>query len=45
MSPEDVFFILMTYLMREPIVTDNRNDVQKLESAGFDKKHSFRNTK
>ena len=29
--------------MREPIVVDNRNDVQKLESKGFDKKTSFRN--
>lgn len=27
---------------REPIVVDSRNDIQKIESAGFDKKTSFR---
>ena len=27
---------------REPVVVDNRTDVQKLESKGFDKKTSFR---
>ena len=31
--------------MREPNIVDNRNDVQKLESKGFDKKSSFRNIK
>lgn len=28
---------------REPVVVDNRTDVQKLEGKGFDKKTSFRN--
>ena len=29
----------------EPVITDNRTDIQKLESAGFDKITSFRNIK
>jgi hypothetical protein len=29
--------------VREPNIEDNRNDIQKLESKGFDKKTSFRN--
>jgi hypothetical protein len=29
--------------VREPQIIDNRDDVQKLESKGFDKKTSFRN--
>lgn len=29
--------------IREPVVVDNRNDVQKLESKGFDRTTSFRN--
>lgn len=29
--------------LKEPNIIDNRNDIQKLESCGFDKKISFRN--
>ena len=32
-----------TNACREPVIEDKRNDIQKLESKGFDKKTSFRN--
>jgi hypothetical protein len=42
---EDMYNEIYNYLIaiREPNIEDNRNDIQKLESKGFDKKTSFRN--
>ena len=42
---EEVYNNVYDYLIanREPDIQDNRNDIQKLESHGFDKKTSFRN--
>lgn len=42
---DEIYNNVYDYLikMREPNIVDNRNDVQKLESKGFDKKSSFRN--
>jgi hypothetical protein len=44
-SPEELYNKIYDYLIhiKEPKVIDNRNDVQKLESKGFDKVTSFRN--
>ena len=43
--PTDIWNALYEYLssLRDKPFTDSRSDVQKLESAGFDKKTSFRN--
>lgn len=43
--PEEMYNEIYNYLIsvREPKIEDNRNDIQKLESKGFDKKTSFRN--
>jgi hypothetical protein len=43
-SAEEIYDTLYNYLLatKEPPVIDNRNDIQKLESKGFDKKTSFR---
>jgi hypothetical protein len=43
--PEEMYNEIYNYLIsvREPQIIDNRDDVQKLESKGFDKKTSFRN--
>jgi calcineurin-like phosphoesterase family protein len=45
--PTDIWNALYAYLssLRDKPFTDSRSDVQKLESAGFDKKTSFRNIK
>ena len=45
--PADIWQNLYQYLssLRDKPFTDTRSDVQKLESAGFDKKTSFRNVK
>lgn len=45
--PTDIWNALYAYLssLRDKTFTDSRSDVQKLESAGFDKKTSFRNIK
>ena len=45
--PTDIWQALYTHLssIRDKPFTDTRSDVQKLESAGFDKKTSFRNVK
>ena len=45
--PADIWNALYAYLssLRDKPFTDTRSDVQKLESAGFDKKASFRNIK
>lgn len=42
---EEIYNNVYNYLIanREPDIQDNRNDIQKLESKGFDKKTSFRN--
>ena len=42
---EEVYNNIYNYLIanREPDIQDNRTDIQKLESHGFDKKISFRN--
>ena len=42
---EEVYNEIYNYLIsiKEPKIIDKRNDVQKLESHGFDKKSSFRN--
>lgn len=42
---EEVYNNVYNYLIacREPVIEDKRNDIQKLESKGFDKKTSFRN--
>ena len=46
-GPEIVWQRVYDYISKrnEPEVMDNRTDVQHLESAGFDKKTSFRNIK
>lgn len=43
-SAEEIYDNLYDYLIsiRESQITDNRTDIQKLESKGFDKKISFR---
>lgn len=45
LNAEEVYNEIYNYLIsiKEPKIIDNRNDVQKLESKGFDKKTSFRN--
>lgn len=42
---DEMYNEIYNYLIsiREPKIEDNRNDIQKLESKGFDKKTSFRN--
>lgn len=42
---EEVWNNISDYLLsiREPVIIDNRTDIEHLESAGFDKKTSFRN--
>ena len=44
---DDVYQGIYAYIssLNDIDYTDNRNDIQKLESAGFDKKTSFRNIK
>jgi hypothetical protein len=44
---EEVWNNISDYLLsiKEPVIVDNRTDVQHLESHGFDKKTSFRNVK
>ena len=46
-SAEEVWNNITDYLLsiKEPEIVDNRNDVQHIESHGFDKKTSFRNVK
>ena len=43
-SPQDAYYALYNYqlAMREPEVIDNRTDLQKIDSYGFDRKTSFR---
>lgn len=44
---EEVWNNISDYLLsiKEPVIIDNRTDIQHLESHGFDKKTSFRNVK
>lgn len=44
-SPNDMYIMISNFLSREKVVIDNRTDVQKIVSKGFDKKTSFRKTK
>lgn len=46
-APEEIWQALYDYLssLKDKPIIDTRTDVQKLESAGFDKKTSFRNVK
>jgi hypothetical protein len=46
-SAKDVFLYIYSYLSskKEKKIEDNRSDVMKLQSAGFDKIKSFRNIK
>jgi hypothetical protein len=46
-SAKDIFFDIYSYLSskKEIKIEDNRSDIMKLESAGFDKIVSFRNIK
>jgi hypothetical protein len=39
---QDAFIQIGTFLSREKLVVDNRSDIDRLQSAGFDKKTSFR---
>jgi hypothetical protein len=43
--PYEIYSDVYNYLIsiKEPNIVDNRTDIQKLESKGFDKKDSFRN--
>ncbi|MBR4774940.1 MAG: hypothetical protein IK008_02445 [Bacteroidales bacterium] len=45
--PTDIWDALYEYIssLRDKPITDSRSDVQKLESAGFDRKTSFRKAK
>lgn len=47
LPPTDVWNAVYDYLssLKDKTNEDNRNDIQKLESAGFDKHSSFRNIK
>lgn len=42
-EPEDAYRRIYDFLIREPVIKDNRTDLEKVVSAGFDKKTSFRN--
>lgn len=42
-EPEEAYTKIYDFLIREPVIKDNRTDVEKVVSAGFDKKTSFRN--
>ena len=46
-APEEVYNELYAYIssLNDVDVIDNRTDIQKAESAGFDRKTSFRNIK
>ena len=46
-NPEQMYIDVYNWLSKRNEFNhiDNRNDVQKLESKGFDKKTSFRNVK
>jgi len=45
--PSEIWSALYEYLssLNDKPIIDSRSDIQKLESAGFDRKTSFRNVK
>ena len=45
LPPQEIYLMLCEWLAPKDDITDNRTDVEKLLSAGFDKKSSFRNVK
>jgi len=45
LPPHDIYMMLCEWLGKEKEIIDKRNDEEKLLSAGFDKKISFRNVK
>lgn len=47
MAADEIWQGIYNYLLKckEPDIVDNRNDIQHLESHGFDRKTSFRNVK
>lgn len=40
--PEEAYLKIYNFLIEEPVIKDNRTDVEKVVSHGFDKKTSFR---
>lgn len=44
-SPHNMYMMLSEWLAPKENFTDTRTDREKIQSAGFDLKHSFRNTK
>lgn len=42
MDPYTIWVQIYNFLLREPIITNNQTDIEKLEAHGFDKKTSFR---
>ena len=45
LPPHDIYMMICEWLGKEKEIIDKRNDEEKLLSAGFDKKISFRNVK
>jgi hypothetical protein len=45
LPPEDIYLMLVEWVGREKVIVDNRGDADKILSAGFDLKSSFRNIK
>ena len=45
LPPHDIYMMLCEWLGKEKEITDNRTNEEKILSAGFDKKISFRNVK
>lgn len=42
LSPEDAFIQISNFLLKSPSYEDNRSDIDKVQSHGFDTKRSFR---
>jgi hypothetical protein len=45
LPPHEIYILLSEWLGREKVINDNRTNDEKIVSAGFDKKISFRNIK
>lgn len=45
LPPHEIYMLLNEWLGKEKVITDNRTNEEKILSAGFDKKISFRNIK
>jgi len=45
LPPHDIYVMLTEWLSKEKVILDTRTDEEKILSAGFDKKISFRNIK